>query len=392
MTRYLQLSKLLRRPKLTKIPGLLFLLVLSPGKMASNTRPVELSRPVNELHLAAYRDSVKQTVALLSSGLLGIDQGDPQGWSPLMYCAFYGSPQVAQVLVNGGANVSTAADDGATALHLSSQEGHLYVTRLLLKSGADLEALNSDGVTPLYLASEHGRVAVLSALIEAGANPDARASDDGRTPLYMAADRGHAGAVRVLLQANANALLPKMVVSETVGGSSRRKLVPLEIAVRYGRAGVVHELLQQLGIQGCGGPTAAIVSLRVAVDWGRGSPRLVRSLVDQGVDVQAIVIVFYDPCPAAPEGEALLDPTKLPHVRSAEGQLNDLQGIRRLLLRAEALHSCSWLWHTTRGAVARDPDSTQKRKTASKPLTVMLPVLRRRAARRGVLVVPVSRW
>jgi ankyrin repeat protein len=62
--------------------------------------------------------------------------------------------------------------------------------RALIELGADVNKARNDGVTPLYIAAQVGHEAVVRALIEAGVDVN-RAADDGVTPLYVGAQQGH---------------------------------------------------------------------------------------------------------------------------------------------------------------------------------------------------------
>lgn len=53
--------------------------------------------------------------ALLSKGLINIDEGDPSGWTPLIVASNRGFSPAVQVLLDGGANISIASDGGFTA-------------------------------------------------------------------------------------------------------------------------------------------------------------------------------------------------------------------------------------------------------------------------------------
>ena len=75
--------------------------------------------PRNELHKAADVGSIERTVALLSSGAVDIDQGDQNGFTPLMFASVLGHSGVVRILLHKGANASMVADGGCTALHLS---------------------------------------------------------------------------------------------------------------------------------------------------------------------------------------------------------------------------------------------------------------------------------
>lgn len=77
---------------------------------------------------------------------------------------------------------------------------------------------------------------------------------------------------------------------------------------------------------------------------------------------------------------------------ATDQQLNALEAIRRLLLQVEVVHAMSWLWHngapSLPEAAAAEASRTARPTT---PLTLMMPTLRRRAARRGVLLAALNR-
>ena len=214
--------------------------------------------PFNKLHLAARVGSTERTVALLSSASIDIDKAGPEGWTPLMIAAFGGYSRVIKILLNKGANVSVVKDDGATALHLSAQKGHLAVSKMLMKASADLEAKTStQGNTPLHLVASRGHFDVTRALVEAGADRNCR-NVDGSTPLFVAAQGGHMHAVKFLLRSKADPLLPKMC--------SGKDGVPLEIAAYNGHSEVVRCMIQEVGIEGCGGASGGVLALSCAAE------------------------------------------------------------------------------------------------------------------------------
>lgn len=49
-------------------------------------------------------------------------------------------------------------EDGWTALHAASQNGHAEVTRLILEKGANIMAVDEDGWTSLHAASLNGHI------------------------------------------------------------------------------------------------------------------------------------------------------------------------------------------------------------------------------------------
>lgn len=423
--------------------------------------------PQNKLHRAVNVGATERTLALLSSGSINIDDGDPVGMTPLMIASLNGYSRIVGILLEKGANVSIVDGDGRTALHAAAQDGHPAVAKLLVKAGSDLDAaIYSTGATPLHLAAINGHSEVVSALIEAGANLNSRRLD-GSTPLYVAAFEGRIGAVKVLLRAKADPLLTR---ANPAGGF----FVPLGAAAQNGHLEVVRELIRQVGIEGCSGPSGGLDALRLAgqaqhvdimaaltdagvVDTGFAllmaaglgceasvkfllrqpagrhnvnavdrsgrtaliccmafggfsspsgdfrspSSRIARLLIDAGADTASSVRlvdrawrVLYDDTPLG-FATRMLREKKVGADSARKDQLHQVEAIRRLLLRVEAVHAVSWLWindvpSNTSDALVKGTTRKAKKMTST-PLSMMLPVLRQRARTRVPLMAPIFR-
>ena len=370
-----------------------------------------------------------------------------------MLATLNGHSRVVRILLNKGADVTIVGTDGISALHLSAEFGRLDVSKMLMEAGADIEAKTSTGISPLHRAAYEGHSKVVEALIEAGANPNDRKMD-GATPLYGAARGGHVDAMKVLLRAKANRLLTAM--------ESDLALAPLEIAAKAGHLDVVHGMIEEVGIEGCGGGNALVMAtvcqqldimaaltdagvvdtgkcLKYATgcgkeaavkflvqQWSAGgaaayvndsssgrlpllcaiaglhgivspSSRIVRLLVDAGADTVSAVqlqdddggLMFYDtPLDLATH---MLRDMKVGGQDVTQKQLHGLEGIRRLLLRVEAVHAVSWLWPATVPSIVRAVGGTGMAKKSSTPMKLMLPILRRRASRPRVLLAALFR-
>ncbi|CAN0170775.1 unnamed protein product, partial [Ectocarpus fasciculatus] len=211
---------------------------------------------INQLHEAARDGSTWLTAAILSTGSIGIDQGDCVGWTPLMHASGNGHPGVVGILLSKEARVSTTNDDGNTALHLAADQGHLVVTKMLLKAGASVAAPGKGGAIPLHFAAEKKHLEVVKVLIHSGSDVNSRMANSGETPLYGAAWAGSVDVVRELLSAKANPLLTR--------ASYAGQHLPLDTAAQNGRLRVVLELLQRFGIRGCSGADGGVKALQLA--------------------------------------------------------------------------------------------------------------------------------
>lgn len=211
-----------------------------------------LRGPVNDLHRAIHHDAFDRARSLILGGNVDLDDADTSGSTPLIYAARKGLVPIMELLLRGGAGTSAMNDSGFSALHACAMNGNPRAMQLLVAHVADLEVRDHElGVTSLHVTAQEGHWQAAEVLVEAGASIDSVAFS-GATALYMAASYGHCDAVCVLLRANANPLV------------ACKKFSPLEAASFKNHAQVVHELIDHVGIEGCGGPSGGLLALNYA--------------------------------------------------------------------------------------------------------------------------------
>ena len=91
------------------------------------------------------------------------------------------------MLIDGKVNMEATDEDGCTALHHASMEGHVECLRVLIDSKVNMEATDKlYGWTALHWASRNGHVECLQELTDAGARIQA-VDNEGRNALHLAA-------------------------------------------------------------------------------------------------------------------------------------------------------------------------------------------------------------
>eukprot|EP01094_Clydonella_sp_ATCC50884_P025375 TRINITY_DN6644_c0_g1_i1.p1 TRINITY_DN6644_c0_g1~~TRINITY_DN6644_c0_g1_i1.p1 ORF type:complete len:120 (-),score=17.72 TRINITY_DN6644_c0_g1_i1:290-610(-) len=100
------------------------------------------------------------------------------------------------MLLDRGADVNQARDDGSTPLWIACSTGHAKTVAMLLDRGADVNQSDGRGNTPLHVAIEFEQVSIL--LVDRGADAN-KPNAAGQTPLDLAVSRGF-DEVAVLLQ------------------------------------------------------------------------------------------------------------------------------------------------------------------------------------------------
>lgn len=217
-------------------------------------------------------------------------EGAAPGGAPLIEAVKAGDVEAARALAGDRAvDVNQTAPDGAAALHWAAHRGDPELVDLLLAAGADVSAANRYGVRPIALAAENGDAAILEALLAAGADANA-ALPGGETALMTAVRTGDPTAVRVLLARGADVAARDATHGQT----------PLMWAAARGHAEVVH-VLAEAGAEvdartdSAPGPTRRYVfaippvtGFTPLIFAARGGHLdAVRALLDAGADVSA---------------------------------------------------------------------------------------------------------
>lgn len=148
-----------------------------------------------------------------------VDRGIPASMAtPLILAASSLQYDVIEELVDAGADLRAASNEGFTALYFllmsSSRSGspHAHalsplpsaaralcykVMQKLCARGAPLSSLNCHGLAPLHVAAAEGDVTAIAMLVAAGANV-LQPSGNGATPLAFALREGHHKAAALL--------------------------------------------------------------------------------------------------------------------------------------------------------------------------------------------------
>ena len=215
------------------------------------------------LHSAAANEATDVAQVLIDAGA-DIDAVDGTGCSPLSRACASGALGNVKMLVRAGAD-----DGGGTCLHLAARYGRTETVRYLV--GLPEVDVNCQGETALHSAVENARTDVVQVLIDAGADTNIQtnyglyysplhtacirktldivkmlvragagvhATDtNGRTCLHVAARRGHTDIVRYL------AGLPEVDVNHR---DTKKNYTALQYAVEYNHTDAAQVLLDAL--------------------------------------------------------------------------------------------------------------------------------------------------
>jgi ankyrin repeat protein len=123
------------------------------------------------LMLAAHAGRLDMVKSLIAAGA-DVNATDERGWGALMQAAYNadldrGFADVAQALIDAGANVEAPIGFGIRPLMLAAGYGETAVVETLLRAGADVLARNDGGYTALMMVKQKHYVDVINLLHEA---------------------------------------------------------------------------------------------------------------------------------------------------------------------------------------------------------------------------------
>ena len=179
------------------------------------------------------------TARLLLERGADVDARRKDSQTSLHCAALIGRVEIAQVLLDHGANVKLGTDGPETALHIvsrgeyDSEEHGVGIARLLLEHGVDVNAQDKYLNTALHLTAFNGKQDLTRLLLSHGANPNAE-REQGRTPLhqvsrgkYKSQEHG-VGIARLLLERGVD-----------VDARAKDNATPLHWAAFYGKLEII---------------------------------------------------------------------------------------------------------------------------------------------------------
>ncbi|XP_046385397.1 poly [ADP-ribose] polymerase tankyrase [Ischnura elegans] len=144
---------------------------------------------------AAKKGNLARVQRLVTADNINCRDAQGRNSTPLHLAAGYNNLEVAEFLLERGADVNAQDKGGLIPLHNASSYGHLDIAALLIKFSTVVNATDKWGFTPLHEAAQKGRTQLCALLLAHGADPFLK-NQEGQAPVDLAS----AEDVRCLLQ------------------------------------------------------------------------------------------------------------------------------------------------------------------------------------------------
>ncbi|WQF77225.1 Putative ankyrin repeat-containing domain superfamily [Colletotrichum destructivum] len=190
----------------------------------------------------------------------------------LTYAIATACPDIAEVLIDAGADVDLPSSKGNFPLLAAAAAGDLLTMKLLLSRGAKYDAAGSEGYLPIHMAAHKNRVEVLQLLFKAG-SPIDPTTEHGETPLTIAMHLGCFEAAQFLIEvgADVNHSAPgaeRIICQALKAGNTR-----IAMALIRGGADLTTPLLRN----------TSMTPLHLAAHYGQND--VLATMVSAGVDL-----------------------------------------------------------------------------------------------------------
>ncbi|MEM9674154.1 MAG: ankyrin repeat domain-containing protein [Cyclobacteriaceae bacterium] len=127
-----------------------FIAILLSACTESNSSTQEKSlvdKPKMDIQAAVISGNLEVVKQHIAAGIDLNEKEQFSGSTPLISAATFNKPEIAQALIDAGADLSVKNNDGSTALHSAAFFGRVEIVQMLIDAQADKTIRNNFGAT-----------------------------------------------------------------------------------------------------------------------------------------------------------------------------------------------------------------------------------------------------
>ena len=150
-----------------------------------------------EIVEAAKRGDLHAVKAILADDPSKLNALDEEKYTPLHWACMRAHWDVAEYLIEQGADLNIQGGDGGTSLQWAVHHDNVDIVRLMVSKGAKLNVQNLWSMTELHTAIWRGNIHVVEYLLDQGSDPMIR-TNEGWTAMHYAFRSGHDNIIDML--------------------------------------------------------------------------------------------------------------------------------------------------------------------------------------------------
>jgi ankyrin repeat protein len=142
--------------------------------MSKSGRPLFVNEELSQLRTKVMNGDIESVKTIMKKH--GINAFDEEKMSALIWASYFGNMVILKWLIANGANVNHQDRGGTSALHICGQEQNCEVAQVLINSGADINIKDEHDNSPLWTAlfNAKGNFKLVKILRTHGANPTSK--------------------------------------------------------------------------------------------------------------------------------------------------------------------------------------------------------------------------
>ena len=182
---------------------------------------------------SACREEDKKTIRMLIAAGVDVNSKGSIGDTALMVTVAMNRKDIADILINAGADVNIGENHDIVPLHWAAMNGYVNMVKFLLEKGANIHSRDKHGRTALLWAISRSPISlehedIIKLLVDGGTNIDL-IDNRGYTALMYAVSKGCKRMIKLLLDAGADINIRSNTLGATV----------MQIALRDGQQDII---------------------------------------------------------------------------------------------------------------------------------------------------------